>query len=91
VPYKGLFLSRNEAANSTIPAVSIPRSLLGPLREGRRLTVRVDSDVRKDPGFPIVVAWIGDRDGKGPAAVAHICHPTPTTTAAAQRPSPRRP
>jgi Zn-dependent M28 family amino/carboxypeptidase len=77
VPYKGLFLSRNEAANSTVPAVSIPRSLLGPLREGRRLTVRVDSDVRRDPGFPIVVAWIGDRDGKGPAAVAHICHPTP--------------
>jgi Zn-dependent M28 family amino/carboxypeptidase len=77
VPYKSLFLSRTEAANSTVPAVSIPRGLVEALRAGRRLSLLVDSDVRRDPGFPIVVAWVGDKDGKGPAAMAHICHPTP--------------
>lgn len=77
VPYKSLFLSRGEAANGSLPAVSIPRSMVEPLRHGRRLSVVVDSDVRRDPGFPIVIAWLGDKDGKGPAAMAHVCHPTP--------------
>lgn len=76
VPYKSLFLSRSEAASSTTPAVSIPRSLAEVI-DGKQVTISVDSDVRRDPGFPIVVAWIGDRDRPGPVAMAHICHPTP--------------
>ncbi|MGC9071435.1 MAG: DUF4910 domain-containing protein [Acidilobus sp.] len=79
VPYKGLFLSRAEAANFTIPAVSLPRSLAESLRGGgRSISITVDADVRRDPGFPIVVAWIGDREKPGPALVAHVCHPTPS-------------
>ncbi len=76
VPYKGLFLSRSEAQRWTIPAVTLPRSLVRDI-EGKTVSIRVDADVRRDPGFPIVVAWIGDRNRPGPAAVAHICHPTP--------------
>lgn len=76
VPYKGLFLSRSEAQSWTIPAVSIPRSLAEAI-EGKVVEIRVDADVRRDPGFPIVHAWIGDRSEPGPAAVAHLCHPTP--------------
>ncbi len=78
VPYKSLFLSRSEAASFTMPAVSIPRSVAEALKAGGiKVTVAVDSDVRRDPGFPIVVAWIGDRENPGPALTAHICHPTP--------------
>ncbi len=77
VPYKSLFLTRNEATNFTMPAVSIPRSIAVTLRGGGKIDLMVDSDVRRDPGFPIVIAWLGDRETPGPALIAHICHPTP--------------
>ena len=77
VPYKSLFLTRNEAANFTVPAVSIPRAMATALRGGAKVTLSVDSDVRRDPGFPIVIAWLGERESPGPALMAHICHPTP--------------
>ncbi|MGC8621419.1 MAG: M28 family peptidase [Caldisphaera sp.] len=76
VPYKSLFLSREEASKYTIPAVSIPNYLINNI-EGKEISIYLDADVKKDPGFPFILSWIGDKNSKGPALIAHMCHPSP--------------
>ncbi|WP_292319687.1 DUF4910 domain-containing protein [Caldisphaera sp.] len=76
VPYKSLFLSREEANKFTIPAVSIPNYLVNGI-ENKEISLYLDADIKKDPGFPYVLAWIGDKNSKGPILMAHMCHPSP--------------
>ncbi|AFZ70722.1 putative aminopeptidase [Caldisphaera lagunensis DSM 15908] len=76
VPYKSLFLSREEAAKYTIPAISIPNYLVNDI-EDKEVSMYLDADVKKDPGFPYILAWIGDKNSKGPILMAHMCHPSP--------------
>ncbi|MFP3230043.1 MAG: DUF4910 domain-containing protein [Caldisphaera sp.] len=76
VPYKSLFLSREEANKYTIPAVSIPNYLVNSI-EDKEVSLYLDADIKKDPGFPYVLAWIGDKNSKGPILMAHMCHPSP--------------
>ena len=76
VPYKSLFINREEAMKFDIPAASIPNYLVKGI-DGKEVSLFLDSDLKKDPGFPYIVAWIGDRNSKGPAVIAHMCHPSP--------------
>ena len=76
-PYYGLFLTPEEAQRYTTTAVTLPWSLAKGL-EGKRLRLRVDADLRPEPGrVPVVVAWMGDKEAPGPLVTAHLCHPAP--------------
>ncbi len=75
-PYIGLFLTEEEAGKYTIPAITAPLSLARSL-EGRSVTVKVDAEIGGPGRLPVVVAWIGDKNGPGPVLTAHLCHPKP--------------
>ncbi len=75
-PYIGLFLSEEEAARYTTPAVTVPWSLASRL-EGKAVRLRVDTTLGGPGRIPVLVAWLGERGGRGPAIMGHLCHPMP--------------
>ena len=75
-PYMGLFLSQDEAQKYQTVAVTLPWKLAEPL-PGKTVRIRVDADLGGPGQLPVLAAWIGDKDSKGPVVLAHICHPRP--------------
>ncbi|MCE4608230.1 MAG: hypothetical protein F7B61_04650, partial [Caldisphaeraceae archaeon] len=49
VPYKSLFINREEATKFDIPAASIPNYLVKGI-DGKEVSLFLDSDLKKDPG-----------------------------------------
>jgi len=76
IPYIGLFLPPREAKSTGVPAFSIPNRLVRGIN-GSIIEAYMDSNVLDSPKFPVVVAWSGDRKGRGPLITAHYCHPSP--------------
>jgi aminopeptidase YwaD len=75
-PYIGLFLTPQEAEKYSTPAVTIPWNIAEEL-PGKTARIRIDADIGGYGEVPVLIAWIGDPQGSGPALLAHICHPRP--------------
>ncbi|MCE4625457.1 MAG: M28 family peptidase [Desulfurococcales archaeon] len=75
-PYLGLFLTAEEAQRYTTPAITVPWSEASHLA-GKSVRFRVDADIGGPGRLPVLVAWVGDRNGSGPVILAHMCHPRP--------------
>ena len=75
-PYIGLFLSEEEARKYSTPAVTVPWRIAEEL-EGKAVRLRVDTTLGGPGRVPVLVAWIGEREGSGPVIMGHLCHPMP--------------
>ncbi len=75
-PYIGLFLTPEEAQKYSTPAVTLPWNLSRKAL-GSTIRFKIDADLGGPGKVPVVVAWIGDKKGKGPLIMAHYCHPRP--------------
>ncbi len=75
VPYIGLFLTEEDMKWAEIPALAVSEEMAEHMKEGKKVKVEVEAEIKKREILPILHAKVGE-----PPFItftAHICHPKP--------------